>query len=217
MDYSVIITEGPIFFQRTKALFKKTPKPKQTPKVKTKGQKVSWLKLLLIRHSYPGLAVQAPCWHIQTYLILVAFKAFLLMQATSATVEKIKGTKGEIKKWILKKGIRYRKRQEMLVFQFLPVAKCLKFISTQLTFYKQKYISFHSIFEFSRGSNCCKQTVLGFSSIVCGECIQHTHERRKIEVKAGSSYTFKIYLLLPPVYSLPGIVPQLLSSIDSVQ
>lgn len=35
---------------------------------------------------------------------------------------------------------------------------------------------------------------------------------REIEVKAESSYTFKMYLLLCPVYSLSGMVPQLLSS-----
>lgn len=85
------------FSKGLKPYFKKAQNPNKPQKVKTKGQKV-WLKLLLIRHLYPGLAVQAPRWHIQTYLILVAFKAFFLMQATSATVEKIKGTKGERKK-----------------------------------------------------------------------------------------------------------------------
>lgn len=33
-------------------------------------------------------------------------------------------------------------------------------------------------------------------------------------VKAESSETFQIYLMLSPIYSLPGIVPYLLSSID---
>lgn len=123
----------------------------------------------LVSYRYHGLSVWLPELHAG------AFKAFLLMQLTSATVEEINSHKGRKKKLNSEKGTRYRKKQEMLIVQVLPVSELLKFIRTQLTLYKQKYISLHSVFKFPRGHKCCKQTVLGVSSVVHGERILRSH------------------------------------------
>ena len=129
-------------------------------------------QLFLARHLYPtGIMV----W-VFDYLssMLVHSKLSCWCSSHQQQWRKSTATKEERKNWTLKKGTRYRKKQEMLIFQILPVSELLKFIRTQLTLYKQKYISLHSVFKFARGHRCCKQTVLGISSVVHGECIPHS-------------------------------------------
>lgn len=105
------------------------------------------------------LASQAPCWCIQSFL------ADATHVSKSGGNQQPQRNKEKTEFW----------RQEMLIIQVLPVFELLKFIRTQLTLYKQKYISLHSIFKFSRGNKGCKQAVLGISSIVHGECMLHSH------------------------------------------
>lgn len=105
------------------------------------------------------LASQVPCWCIQSFL------ADATRVSNSGGNQQPQRNKEKTEFW----------RQEMLILQVLPVFELLKFIRTQLTLYKQKRISLHSIFKFSRGNKGCKQAVLGINSIVHGECMLHSH------------------------------------------
>ena len=130
-------------------------------------------QLFLARRLYPtGIMV----W-VFDYLssMLVHSKLSCWCSSHQQQWRKSTATKEERNNRTLKKGTRYRKKQEMLIVQVLPVSELLKFIRAQLTLYKQKYISLHSVFKFSRGPKCCKQTVLGVSSVVHGERIPHSH------------------------------------------
>lgn len=125
-------------------------------------------------------------------------------------------TKEERKNWILKKEKGVERGRRCWCFRSCLCLSFLKFIRIQVTLCRQKYHSLHSIFKFSRGKSCCKQTVLGISSIVHGECMcTPTLVQKNWTVKAESSYTFQIYLAHSSIYSLPGIVPPLLSSMRS--